>query len=514
MNSIKIPKLSKSFFDLSHDVKTSFKMGYLIPSPPIDCVPGGVYDLGASSIIRFAPLVAPVMHRFDVRHEYFFVPKRILWPNWDKWITQTEVGGELPAYPYVMCPADEAFEGTLANFLGIPCNRTVGAAAKKISALPFWAYQWIHNEYYIDQNLWGYQYPRDIELSDGDNTVSWNAYFKTLRKRNWEHDYFTSGLPDPQKGDPVMIPIGSQRVIVDPARPAGLEGLVRDASDGSLLPSEATLGTGAAGELRGMTSVTDAFYDPNDTLVTEDAGEATSINDLRLAYALQRLKEKLMRGGSRLTEFLRVVFNVFPEDSRLQRPEYITGVKSPMVISEVLNTTGTEELPQGNMSGHGVSVSNDGYGKSYMAKEHGYIICITSVIPRTAYQNGIDRLWHKYDDPTEEYTPDMDHTGEQATRKQEIYAFTAVDDDEFNYMPRYAEYRTMRNYTTGQFQNQLKHWTDTRIFAASPPYDYNFNECNPDPRIFADLEGDHCYAQIYHKVKCTLPMSKYATPTY
>lgn len=516
MNSIKVAKLNSNFFDLSHDVKTSLQMGWLVPSPAIDCVPGDKIKLGAKSIVRFAPLVAPVMHRFDVRHEYFFVPKRLLWSNWDNYLTQTPVGGEIPAFPYITIDQETARPDNyrLLNYLGVPF-RTGVSQTKNINAMIPAAYQLIYNEFFRAGNIID-EDADSFTLQDGDNTANLAAIC-TLRLRAWERDYMTSNLPEAQKGDPVMIPIGSQRVVLDPAStdPA----LLQTAALPHSAYVNANLETSASSELQGDAGGIDAplQLDPNGTLITEDGGEATAINDLRLAYAIQRVKEKLMRGGSRLTEFLRVFFGVTPQDARLQRPEYITGVKAPLVISEVLNTTGTEELPQGNMAGHGVGLVSDGYNKSYYVQEHGYIICITSVLPRTAYQQGLDRMWSKISDPTDEYTPDLASIGEQATLNQEVFAWQGanVDIEEFGYNPRYAEYKTMRSYVTGEFQTSLQHWHDARIFGSPPVLDQFFIEATPDPRIFAVQDGaDHCYCHIYHEIKAVRKMPKFGTPTY
>lgn len=511
MNSIKVGNVKSNFFDLSYDVKTSFNMGYLIPSPPIDCVPGDRITLGAKSLVRFAPLVAPVMHRFDIRHEYYFVPKRLLWKNWENWITQTEVAGELPAYPFIDIDGETARPDNFAllNYLGLPFLTGASALERKVSALIPAAYQMVWDQYYRPQYIID-QDPDSFTLLDGDNNANFTA-LTTLRQRAWERDIMTANLPEAQKGDPVMIPIGSANVIVDPLASGGGRFV---GADDHLPLNAGSVDTNAFGDVQAGTPAETAVYDPNNTLKTDDLG-ATTINDLRLAYALQRLKEKLMRGGSRLTEFLRVVFGVTPQDARLDRAEYITGVKAPVVISEVLNTTGTEELPQGNMSGHGVGVVSDDYNKPYYVQEHGFIICMTSVVPRTAYQQGIDKMWLKYTDPTEEFTPDLAHIGEQATKKREIYAFTADDADDFGYLPRYAEYKTMRSYVTGEFQTSLQQWHDGRIFGSPPELDEFFIMCNPDPRIFAvPSANNHLYAQIYHEVKAVRKMPKFGTPTY
>lgn len=522
MNAVRVSNPNSNVFDLSHDVKLSFDMGYLIPSQPIEVLPGDRLTLGTQSLIRFAPLVAPVMHRFDVRHEYFFVPTRILWKNWEKFITQTEVAGNIPTHPFTWLANHFAKMSNypLLNYMGLPYNNDPdGSQYEKISVVPMAAYQLIWDTYYRDQNLQASIQPESgFLLEDGDAT-NWEMLY-TLRKRCWERDYFTSCLPDAQKGDPVMIPIGSQQVILNPNFTPGVEPILRDAADYSTPRANSTLDTAAGGELVGTNATPSSqsvVLDPMGSLVTEDSGEATSINDLRLAYALQRLKEKLMRGGSRLTEFLRVVFGVTPQDARLDRPEYITGIKTPVVVSEVLNTTGTEDLPQGNMAGHGVGVAGGKYG-SYYAQEHGYVICLTSVLPRTAYQQGINKTWLRTEDPTDYYVPDMAHIGEQEVQNRELFAFRATEElskGTFGYMPRFAEYRTLPSIVCGDFRDTLDHWHDSRIFATPPALNAAFVESNPDNRIFAVVEGNNkLYGHIYHDIKVSRKMPKFGTPTY
>lgn len=515
LNTVKIANPNSNVFDLSHDVKTSFKMGYLIPSPPILCSPGDKFKLGAESLVRFAPMVAPVMHRFDIRHEYFFVPFRLLWDNWEKYITLPETGETPPAHPYQQYGTGGVAYNDLLDYMGLPPFSGLPGSLEKFSALPIAAYQKIYNDYYRPA-----QFVDEVsyKVIDGlqDNT-QWANHLSILRKRAWEHDYFTAALPEAQKGDPVMIPIGSQKVVIDPLASGGAR-LV--GADDHLPLNAGPVDTNAFGDLQGGTPAETALLDPNNTLITEDAGEATSINDLRLAYALQKLKEKLMRGGSRLTEYLRVVFGVFPQDARLDRAEYITGVKAPLVVSEVLNTTGetgASELPQGNMAGHGVAVVQGTYGH-YFVPEHGVIICISSVIPRSCYQNGIHATWDKYTDPTEYFVPDMAHIGEQEIKGKEIFAFGSgtFSSDTWGYMPRFSEYKTMPSFVTGDFRQSLSHWHDGRIFTTQPSLNQEFIECTPSNRIFAVAEDgeDKVYAHIYHKITAIRKMPKFGTPTY
>ncbi len=498
-NSIQLKKPKKNFFDLTHDVKLSTNMGQLTPILTLEVVPGDSIELGCESIIRFAPMTAPVMHRMDVTMHYFFVPNRILWDNWEKFITNNGPNGTGPdiVAPYLRYGYDfgNPENRLFLDYLGVP-TPPLGATQANISALPMAAYQCVYNEYYRDQNLIA---PVNYKLIDGDNNADF-LNLTTLRNRAWEHDYFTSSLPFAQKGAAVDIPLGAVN---------GDANIYYNASYNTTLS-----GTPASVTLLGdvNTGVDTEMYAQTDGLTVEP----TTINDLRRAYRLQEWLEKNARGGTRYIESILSHFGVKSSDARLQRPEYITGVKTPVVISEVLNTSGTEgELPQGNMAGHGIAVSS-GKSGSYYAEEHGYIIGIMSVMPKTAYQQGIPRTFLKLD-PLDYFWPSFANIGEQEVKLQELYAFTANADDTFGYVPRYAEYKYMPSRVAGDFRNSLDYWHLGRIFGSEPTLSQEFIECTPEDtaRIFAvtDPDSQKLYCHVLNKIKAVRPMPKYGTPT-
>jgi len=509
-NSIQLKKPNKNFFDLTHDVKLSANLGELTPILTLECVPGDKFDLSAESIIRFAPMVAPVMHRMDVTMHYFFVPNRILWDNWEKYITNNGPSGTGVDYvaPYLTMTdsfitepeAIAAKSLRFLDYLGIPPIST-GGVNTQINALPIAAYQAIYNEYYRDQNLID---PVDYKLTDGNNGTSWAriAELTTLRNRAWEHDYFTASLPFAQKGAAVDIPLGQ---IAENAP------IYKESSSAT---GTTLTGTPASVFVPGSnspTTSTDLFAATGGLEV-----EPTTINDLRRAYRLQEWLEKNARGGTRYIESILSHFGVKSSDSRLQRPEYITGVKSPVVISEVLNTSGTQDqLPQGNMAGHGIAVSS-GRNGSYYCEEHGYIIGIMSVMPKTAYQQGIPRTFLKLD-PLDYFWPSFANIGEQEVQVQELYAYTSNKVDTFGYVPRYAEYKFMPSRVAGDFRTSLDYWHLGRIFDTEPTLSKDFIECVPSEteRIFAvtDPDAQKLYCHVLNKIKAVRPMPKYGTPT-
>ena len=504
-NSVQVQKPKKNVFDLTHDVKLSAKMGQLTPVLVQECVPGDTFQLGCDSLIRFAPLTAPVMHRMDVSVHYFFVPNRIVWENWEKFIVDAnspyvlpflETNGLQPQYS----PNWQTDLAKFADYMGVPPPAN-GQTNVQINAIPFAAYQAIYNEYYRDQNLVN---PIDYQLIDGNNLAggwpSWNKWFK-MQNRAWEHDYFTSSLPFAQKGAAVDIPLGeingNAQVYLNNANNTTLTGTPTNAFAEGLL---------------------DGSIDADNLFAETDGMQlgATTINDLRRAFRLQEWLEKNARGGTRYIENILMHFGVKSSDKRLQRPEYITGIKTPVVISEVLNTTG--EIggePQGNMAGHGVAVTTGKYG-TYFCEEHGYIMGIMSVMPKTAYQQGIPKTYLK-SDPLDFFWPSFAHIGEQPVVNNELFAYTATGNDTFGYVPRYAEYKFNANRVAGDFRTTLDYWHLGRIFANQPALNQTFIECTPEQcdRIFAvQSEEDYLFCHVLHKIRAVRPMPKFGTPTF
>lgn len=500
-NSVPVKVPNRSYFNLSHDVKLSCDMGPLVPTVTIDCVPGDRFRIGCESLIRFAPLVAPVMHEFNVYMHYFFVPYRLLWPNWEDYITNAV--DPLPAFPTYPVGDGVWDVGDLADYFGLP-DPTGQPEIVQVSALYHAAYQFVYEEWYRDENL----VPEvDYELIDGSNAG--NLDLPVLRYRAWEKDYFTGALPFAQKGPAVNIPIGALndvRVNLDIAGVGGdtLGGMqaIGNISSGAynfqvpLIPSTDVAGASLYAETSSL-----------------NLG-STTINDLRRAYRLQEWLEIQARAGSRYVETILGHFGVRSSDRRLDRPEYITGTVSPVRISEVLNTAGGS-VPQGEMAGHGIAYSSGKYG-SYSVEEHGCIIGIMSITPKPAYQQGIPKHFLKTTDPFEFFWPKFANIGEQPVTFDEIYAYQANGTDTFGYVPRYSEYKFMPSRVCGEFRGSLDHWHAGRIFQTQPTLSQQFIEVLPidTERIFAvpGASNAHLYVHVYHKIDSLRPMPKYGVP--
>lgn len=491
---VKAPE--RNSFDLSHDLKMTMKMGVLTPILAMDCIPGDTIRVGAESLIRFAPLLAPVMHRFDATIHWFFCPNRILWPNWEKWIIEPNT---LIQHPHLVVNETNYNSSELFDYMGVPTPIT--GEQETINALPFAAFQKIYNDYYRDQNL---ILEDNIELVDGDNSLNVNLW--KSRRRAWEHDYFTSSLPFAQKGAAVGIPLGDVSLKTTLPLSAPQKWLSQNYT---AKPNITNVGTDAASEIV-ANDATKIIFDPNGTLEVE----SSLITDLRRAFSLQSFLEKAARAGTRYVEHLKAFFNVNAQDSRLQRPEYITGVKQAITISETLATATVGAVPQGNMAGHGVGVLSAGQ-KSYYCHEHGWIIGIMSVMPKPAYQQGLERQLIRINNPLDYYFPEFAHIGEQPVTNKEIYAFQGTPgEDTFGYVPRYSEYKYKPSRVAGDFKTNLDFWHDGRIFAAPPVLNQAFIECTPDERIFAvtDPTEDKLYVQIYNTINAVRPMPYFGTP--
>lgn len=510
---VQMRRPKKSKFDLSHERKMSLNMGNLVPILVQDILPGDSFRVKTEMLARLTPMLAPMMHRVKIFTHFFFVPNRLIWNEWEDFITGGKDGTSAPVAPYFNINTTNAADGkflkrTLSDYMGLP---EVTAAAvvdnTKISALPYRAYQMIYNEYFRDQNLTN---EIDFAITSGEVTQASGDLVKitTMRKRAWEKDYFTSALPWAQRGPSATLPIN---VIVDRARK-------KDSSD--WIPATSNATPAIDKDAKNPSAPFDAplvvvettdkpieFFGTNTTI---------SINDLRRVTRLQEWLEKNARGGARYIEQILHHFGVQSSDARLDRPEYLGGANNPIVISEVLQTAeGTD--PVGEMAGHGVGVSNiHGFNKRF--EEHGYVIGIMSILPKTAYQQGIARHFTKFD-KLDYAWPEFAQLGEQDIKLKELYyaqgAALNTAETVFGYTPRYAEYKYKDSSVHGDFKGNLSYWHMGRIFASQPALNTSFVESDPTYRVFAvtDPNVDHILVQLYHDISAIRPLPYFGTPT-
>lgn len=495
----------------------SGKFGFLYPVLLMDCLPGDTVRDTMTAFCRFAPMLAPVMHRIDVTTHFFFVPNRILSDHWEDFITGGREGTSAPVLPFIKVSdvTTDSYmrKGNLWDYLGLPVwNGTdPTTSVEQISVLPFRAYQKIWNDYYRDPN---FEAEADLDLEVQGN-VTGAEHVLWIRNRGWQKDYFTAALPFAQRGAEVLLPLGgsgsvtytpvSQVLNADGTAPLASGNLTVGIGDPDLI-----LPTAQWGRIENIDEV------------TLDTSNIT-INDFRMSLALQRWMENNARGGGRYIEQIQSHFNQRVPDYRLQRAEYLGGGRQPVTISEVLSTADSEDVPVGDLAGHGLSV-----GKSnrftYKCQEHGFVIGIMSVMPTTAYFQGIDRMWSRvtrYD-----YAwPELAHLGEQEILSKEVYyGYASTDDDEnaevFGYIPRYAEYKFKQDRVAGDYRDTLAFWHLARIFLVRPALDAQFTTMyeNGDDeetfrRIFAVQSGaDYLWFQLFHRLTAKRPLPYFGVP--
>jgi len=522
-NSVKFPGVDTNRFDLSHDLKLSFSMGELVPTCVMDCLPGDKVSINVENLLRFAPLVSPVMHKVNVTTHFFFVPNRLVWPEWEQWIT----GNSDAQAPFITVgPSGESsivVEGSLADYLGIPTGEYTQDI--QISPMAMAAYLKIWDEFYRDQNL---QSPLFEALTPGDNTT---AYFTWIQEsplyRAWMHDYFTSALPFAQKGDAVQLPLtvaNGQNVYYENQGGTAAENtmIVVDVNGDPINPGggapSLNVEAGPTPLISGLRAGGNpAAIDPNGLLKVDVQGDAVDINTVRRAFRLQEWLERNARGGTRYVENILAHFGVKSSDARLQRPEYLGGAKQNMVISEVLATAENTEagVNVGQMAGHGISVGG-GNRFTYRCEEHGFIIGLINVQPVTAYQDGLHRSFSRFN-RLDYAWPTFANIGEQEVLQKEVKARVASGspDRVFGYVPRYAEYKFMNSRVAGEMRSSLDFWHLGRQFASDPALNELFIKCVPDTRIFAvtDPDVDHIYAHVFNRISAVRKLPKYGIPT-
>ena len=505
LSQIKTRKPGSNSFDLSHEKLLTCQMGQIIPNLLMEVVPGDKFNINTETLVRLAPMLAPVMHRIDVHQHYFYVPNRLLWTEWEDFITGGEQGTDLPSFPRTVLNVSwdtKLGKSTLADYLGIPA--IAADTTIEVSTLPFRAYQTIYNEYYRDQNL-----IPELNIPKGSG-IEGNATnlltLSTLRNRAWEKDYFTNALPFTQRGPEVELPLGTLNIeyLAQSQTPV-------HAGTNTLQTTGGLLQTGIGGSTR--------IENIDENLSSVDS---VTINALRQAVRLQEWMEISARAGSRYIEQIQAHYGVRIQDFRLQRPEYLGGGKTPVMISEVITQAhsvdaAAKKVPVGDMYGHALSVGSQN-GCSKYVEEHGYIIGLMSIMPRTNYYQGLHKHWNKFD-KFDYYFPSFANLGEQEVKKEEIFLSSnpVTNKETFGYQQRYAEYKYAFGGIHGDFKDNMEYWHLARKFSTTPTLNQSFIECDPAQtnRVFSvtDPSIHKCWVQLYHKVNAQRPMPYFSIPT-
>lgn len=543
----KVPR--RNAFNLSNENHLTANFGQLIPVMVKEVIPGDKFKVHTESVVKLAPMQAPAMSRIDVYFHYFFVPNRLVYNNWENFITGGERGQFMPDNPMSPTLTDQpvapffdivkaaangyCVPSSLADYMGIPTLEAPVSVTDlpPINALPFLAYHKIYSDWFRDEMLNVNEFK---SYGDGEIDSEFFSSLFEIHNRAWKKDYFTSARPDTQLGSPVQIPLNGNIVSDGYFRFGQKENNSQDSRAYYRMGSQQEEIDGLYVTPIGSTTT----YDVNrnqyyvDGLSLDEA--SIDVNSLRRALRLQVWEEKNMRGGNRYIENIFNHFGVKSSDARLQRSQFLGGRKIPVVVGEVLQSVDTQYndsygesvMPLGTRGGV-ASASGRSQDIKFFAEEHGFLLCIMSIMPHASYMQGIPRYlgdrWNRFS-----YAwPEFGNLGEQEVFNWELYLSklqNSNNDGTFGYQSRYAEMKFGLNEVHGEFKTSLKFWHTAREFGSRPNLNLNFvnmNGYDSDTadginRIFAvnsNQLASHFYCHLYNDVKVLRLLPKYGIPS-
>jgi len=521
----------RSRFQMQKTLKTTFDAGYLVPIMCEEALPGDTFNVNATLFGRLATPIFPVMDNLHIDTQFFFVPNRLVWTNWVKFMGEQNNPTDSISYsiPQQVSPVGGYAVGSLQDYLGLPTVGQVGAGnTVSHSALPVRACSLIWNQWYRDENL---QNSVTVDLGDGPDATPSTNY--VLMRRGKRHDYFTSALPWPQKGGvSVTLPLGTSAPVYGNGKSLGLyaggaqAGLYASGTGGLFVGTgdyNQNIGTTPTGPF--LSSARLGVVQSGVSGLYADLSQATAatINQLRQSFQIQKLLERDARGGTRYTEILQSHFGVRSPDARLQRPEYLGGGSSLINISPVMQTSATGvsggSTPIGNLAAFGTFL-HKGHGFTYSCVEHGHIIGFASVRADLTYQQGLRKLWSRstrYD----YYFPAFSHLGEQAILNKEIYCTGAsTDNDVFGYQERWGELRYNPSQITGLFKSTsagtIDPWHYAQKFTSLPTLNSTFIQDIPplsrNLAVGAAANGQQLLLDAFFDITAARPLPMYSVP--
>lgn len=499
-------------FSLSHYKLLTAKMGYLYPVACVDVLPGDTLQMATSLLMRFSPLVAPVMTPVTVKLHHWYVPFRLIWDEFEDFITGGPDGMSVPVPPHIIFNSS-INSGTLHDYFGISPRESGGDLWA--SSLYHRAYRLIWNEWYRDQNL---QEPVVVPTSSGRETATSLPNSGSLLRSAWDKDYFTTATPWEQKGAAVNVPvIGNPGGTITISGAPAFTGLLNQSVGSTPLSGDVYTTRNAlqydydrtgVDPQTGTIGLSKGTLSANFTASDASLG-VVNLKLMREAYAMQHYEEHRALYGSRYVEYLRYL-GVKASDARLQRPEYLGGGRSVIQFSEVLQTAeGTD--PVGTMRGHGIGAMRTNRFRRFF-EEHGVVMTLMSVRPKSIYTQGMPRKFSKQL-KTDYWQKEFEHIGQQEIKNSELYTSSADPDATFGYADRYDEYRSEWSSVHGEFRDLLNYWHLGREFNEQPVLNSSFIASLPSDRIFADQTGnDTLYVMVNNSIQARRIISKRGNP--